>query len=103
MNTSGADGTGQIVSVTEEGRVTIPKNLRKKHGIATPGRVTFVENDAGEIVVRPVGSMREFRGLERSGEDERPATEVLREERERDRQRRDESIAEFTDRGSVDT
>ena len=82
----------RIVSVTEKGQATIPKQLREEHGIRAPGRVKFFENDDGEIVVRPVGSMREFRGLDRSSTDGRPATAVLREERERDRQRTNDLV-----------
>ncbi|RQG86653.1 AbrB/MazE/SpoVT family DNA-binding domain-containing protein [Natrarchaeobius halalkaliphilus] len=86
----------RIVSVTEKGQATIPKRLREKHGIPAPGRVKFVENDDEEIVVRPVGSMREFRGLERESDDERPATAILREEREREKQRADETVERFS-------
>ncbi|WP_459887889.1 AbrB/MazE/SpoVT family DNA-binding domain-containing protein [Halostagnicola bangensis] len=87
--TSNNNSTGgeEIVSVTENGQVTIPDRLRERHGISVPGRVAFVENEDGELVVRPVGSMREFRGLERTGDDDRPATAVLRELRARDEQR----------------
>jgi AbrB family looped-hinge helix DNA binding protein len=95
-----SDGEERIVSVTEKGQATIPKGLREKHGISAPGRVKFVENEDGEITVRPVGSMREFRGLERSGDEERPATELLRESRAKDTEQVDklvERIAEDED------
>lgn len=92
-----SNGEERIVSVTEKGQATIPKRLREKHGIPAPGRVKFVENEDGEIVVRPVGSMREFRGLERTGDDERPATALLREERESDKRRLDELAERFGD------
>ena len=74
----------------------IPKQLREKHGILAPGRVKSLENEDGEIVVRPVGSMREFRGLEREVDEDRPATAVLREERERDKQRADDVVERFS-------
>ena len=96
-NTSGASD-GRIVTVTEKGQATIPKRLREKHGISAPGRVKFVENEDGEIVVRPVGSMREFRGLDRRSDEDRPATAMLRESRERDRRK----TAEAVDRLSSD-
>lgn len=86
----------RIVSVTEKGQATIPKHLREKHGIRAPGRVKFVENEDGEIVVRPVGSMREFRGLERTGEEDRPATALLKESRARERARADDLVARFS-------
>lgn len=94
-NTRGKGET--VVSVTEKGQATIPKRLREKHGISTPGRVKFVENEAGEIVVRPVGSMREFRGLDRTGEEERSATAVLEESRSRDERKHEELIERIDD------
>ena len=99
MSNTDADSDERIVTVTEKGQATIPKALREKHGISAPGRVKFVETEAGEIVVRPVGSMREFRGLERSGGEERPATEILRESRERDQKETEALIDRFTGDG----
>ncbi|NGM69884.1 AbrB/MazE/SpoVT family DNA-binding domain-containing protein [Natronolimnobius sp. AArcel1] len=93
---SNTTGEERIVSVTEKGQATIPKQLREKHGIPAPGRVKFVENEDGEIVVHPVGSMREFRGLERDGSEDQPATAVLREERDRDKQRADDLVERFS-------
>jgi len=75
-----------IAAVSKTARVTIPKPLREKHGISAPGEVAFVETQDGRMVVRPIGSMREFRGLPREGADDRPATAILREERNRDTQ-----------------
>jgi AbrB family looped-hinge helix DNA binding protein len=77
---------GATVAVTSKGQATIPKEFREKLHIDTPGRVRFVENEEGEIVIRPVRRPSEMRGdLETpAAEDERPATELLREERKRD-------------------
>lgn len=97
MSNTKDDGEGEIVSVTAKGQATIPKRLREKHGIPTPGRVKFVENEAGEIVVQPVGAMREFRGLERTGDEQRPATEILRESRERDKQNSEDLVERYAD------
>lgn len=94
-NTS-SDGEEHVVSVTEKGQATIPKQLREKHGIPAPGRVKFAENEDGEIVVRPVGSMQEFRGLERDSNEDRPATVVLREVRDRDKQRDNNVVERFS-------
>lgn len=74
------------MSVPEKGQATIPKELREKHGIDTPGKVRVFENDDGEIVVRPVGRITEMQGFA-SGEGETPGTDQLRESRRRDRQR----------------
>jgi len=79
---------GRTVTVTSKGQATIPKEFRDKLHIDTPGRVRFVETAAGEIVIRPVERPSELRGALASDEDDRDseksATELLREERERD-------------------
>jgi len=76
----------KVVSVSSRGQATIPKEFREELGIDTPGRVKFVRTDEGEIVVRPIHSVRDLRGVLAGKTDEagRSASERLREERERD-------------------
>jgi antitoxin PrlF len=83
---------GTTVTVTSKGQATIPKEFRDKLHIDTPGRVRFVENDRGEIVIRPVNRPSELRGALASEDEERgtSATELLREEREQDKTETDE-------------
>lgn len=79
---------GTVVTVTSKGQATIPKAYREKLGISTPGRVRFVETEAGEIVVRPVAPPSELRGAlaaTADSETDQSATEQLRAERERDK------------------
>lgn len=85
---------GTTVTVTSKGQATIPKEFREKLHIDTPGRVRFVENKDGEVVIRPVKRPSEFRGaLAREADaEEKPATELLREERERDKKKADEKF-----------
>lgn len=84
-------GVGTIAAVTSKGQVTIPREFCDKLHLDPPGRVRFVENDQGEIVVRRVKSPSELRGALASGnEEERSATELLRDERDRDKQKTDE-------------
>ncbi|PSQ09195.1 AbrB/MazE/SpoVT family DNA-binding domain-containing protein [Halobacteriales archaeon QS_5_70_15] len=81
---------GTTVTVTSKGQATIPKEFRDKLHIDTPGRVRFVENEAGEIVIRPVKRPSEIRGALATSETEggeQTATEMLREERERDEEK----------------
>lgn len=80
---SKTDG-GEVVSVSEKGQATIPKRLREKHGIDTPGKVRVRENEDGEIVVEPVPSLSEMRG---AASDDWQGTALLRESRERDAER----------------
>lgn len=83
---------GTTVTVTSKGQATIPKEFRDKLHIDTPGRVRFVENEQGEIVIRPVKRPSELRGALASEKEEQgeSATELLREERERDKEKIDE-------------
>jgi AbrB family looped-hinge helix DNA binding protein len=85
---------GRTVAVTSKGQATIPKEFRDKLDIDTPGRVRFVENDQGEVVIRPVKRPAELRGAlasEDADDQEASATEQLRKERERDKQTTDET------------
>lgn len=77
----------KVVSVSARGQATIPKAFREELGIETPGRVKFVRTEAGEIVVRPITSVRDLRGVlaDRTDDEDRSATERLRAERERDK------------------
>lgn len=89
---------GTTVTVTIKGQATIPKEFRDKLNIDTPGRVRFVENEDGEVVVRPVKRPSELRGaLASETEADVSATELLRTERERDKRRTDEKHGQ-TDR-----
>lgn len=82
---------GTTVTVTSKGQATIPKEFRDKLHIDTPGRVRFVENENGEIVVRPVKRPSELRGALASEGEERgkSATALLREEREQEKEKTD--------------
>jgi len=84
---------GTTVIAISKGQTTIPKEFRDKLHIDTPGRVRFVENEDGEIMIRPVKRPSEIRGAlatSEAEEGEQTATEMLREERERDKERLDE-------------
>lgn len=77
----------RVVSVSSQGQATIPKAFREELGVETPGQVTFVRTEDGEIVVRPITSLTDFRGVLAGQTDEegRTATERLKAERKRDR------------------
>jgi AbrB family looped-hinge helix DNA binding protein len=82
---SKTDGEGTTVAVTSKGQATIPKEFRDKLHIDTPGRVRFTENEQGEVVIRPVERPSELRGaLASEGDSDQSATELLRDQRERD-------------------
>lgn len=77
----------KVVSVSSRGQATIPKEFREELDIDTPGRVKFIRTDEGEIVVRPIHSVTDLRGVLEGKTDEqgRSAVERLREERAADK------------------
>ncbi len=75
---------GEVVSISAKGQATIPKEFRERHGIDAPGKVRVRENDAGEIVVEPVPSIREMRG---AASGEWRGTDALQEGRATDEER----------------
>lgn len=81
----------EIVAVTKHGQATIPKRFREKLGIDAPGKVLFRETEDGEVIVEHVRSPSEMRGFAARSEAtiDKPATEILREKREQDREERD--------------
>lgn len=91
-NSQSDDGDVVTVSVSSNGQATIPKEFREKLGIEAPGRVLFKETDDGEIVLERVPTVDEMKGFAaRTGTatTEKPASELLREKREREKQGRD--------------
>lgn len=81
----------EIVAVTKHGQATIPKRFREKLGIEAPGKVLFRETEDGEILVERVRSPSEMRGFAARSEasTDRPASDILREKREQDREERE--------------
>ena len=79
-----ADDGGKIVSLSRKGQATIPKELREKHGIEPGSKVRIRENDAGEIVIEPVPTLRAFRGAATT---DASGTDILADERARDADR----------------
>ncbi|QHS16175.1 AbrB/MazE/SpoVT family DNA-binding domain-containing protein [haloarchaeon 3A1-DGR] len=78
----------RVVRVSRKGQATIPKGLREKFGIETPGEV-FVYEEQGRIIIEPVPSPDELHGIH-AGEHERG--EVLERVRElKDEEKRKEA------------
>lgn len=83
----------EIVRVSQKGQATIPKSLREKFGIETPGEV-LIYDEGDRIVVEPVPTLEELGGIHAS-EDREPGEviervrEFKRDEREREEARTD--------------
>jgi len=94
----------KVVSVSSRGQATIPKEFREELGIDTPGRVKFIRTEEGEIVVRPIHSVTDLRGVLGGKTDEqgRSATERLREERAADKANEEELRQRYADDDEAD-
>ena len=82
-----------VVRVSQKGQTTIPKPLREKFGIDTPGEV-FIYEEGERIVVEPVPSLEELGGIHASDDRDRgemieKVRELKGEEMERDEERID--------------
>lgn len=53
---------GEVIRVSPKGQATIPKELRERFGIDTPGKVRIREEN-GKIVVEPLPSVEEMQGV----------------------------------------
>ncbi|MCU4801646.1 AbrB/MazE/SpoVT family DNA-binding domain-containing protein [Halobacteria archaeon HArc-gm2] len=74
-------------SVACDGTVTIPRRVRDTLGLEGTGRITFVETDDVEVVLRRVKPPAEIRGALATSadlDDEKCPSVTLREERRRD-------------------
>ena len=89
----------KVVSVSARGQATIPKEFREQLDIDTPGRVKFVRTDESEIVVRPIRSLTDLRGVLKGKTDEqgRTATQRLRDEREQDKANEEQLRRRYAD------
>ena len=51
-------------TMTSKGQITIPVAVRKRLRLRAGSKVDFVENKAGELVLKPrTGDIRELRGI----------------------------------------
>ncbi len=94
----------KVVSVSPRGQATIPKEFREELGIDAPGRVKFVRTADGEIVVRPIRSVTDLRGILAGETDDagRSATELLRDERSSDEEGLEDLRRRYVDAGETD-
>lgn len=77
-----------ITTVNTKGQVTIPEPLRTKYGFPPGTKVVWIERD-GELIPRPIVPLSALVGCLRPREGERSLTDVLLEERRRERERED--------------
>ncbi|ERH13952.1 MAG: looped-hinge helix DNA binding domain, AbrB family [halophilic archaeon J07HB67] len=75
MSSKSSEGT--VIHVSKKGQATIPKELRERFGIETPGKVLVHESD-GQIVVEPLPSVEEMQGVHAGSYAEGAVTDHLR-------------------------
>jgi len=77
----------EVVRVSQKGQATIPKTLREKFGIDTPGEVFIYEAD-DRIIVEPVPSLEELGGIHADTDRQRgDVRDRVRELKDEERQR----------------
>jgi AbrB family looped-hinge helix DNA binding protein len=82
------------VRVSQKGQATIPKGLREKFGIETPGEV-FVYEERGRIIIEPVPSPDELHGIH-AGEHERgEVLERVRKLKDEEKRQEEERVERF--------
>ncbi len=83
MSSNTDETHGEVIRVSEKGQATIPKELRERFGIETPGKV-FVHEEDGRIVVEPLPSVKEMRGVHAERYEKGEVLERLREMKDED-------------------
>lgn len=76
------EGNTAITTVSPKGQVTIPGPLRARYGFPPGTKVVWLERD-GELIPKPLLSVKQLAGRYRSGE--RTLGDALIAERQRDR------------------
>ena len=71
--------------MSKKGQATIPKELRERFGIETPGKVLIYEEE-GKIVVEPLPSVEEMQGVHAGRYEKGEVLQHLREMKEEDKQ-----------------
>jgi AbrB family looped-hinge helix DNA binding protein len=77
--------------VSQKGQATIPKPLRKKFGIETPGEV-FIYEAGDRIIVEPVPSLEELHGIHAGDHEPGEVLAKIREMKEEEKRREDERV-----------
>lgn len=79
----------EIVRVSQKGQATIPKPLREKFGIETPGEV-FIYEEGDRIIVEPVPTLEELHGIHAGDHDPGEVLAKVREMKDEEKRREDD-------------
>ena len=81
----------EVVRVSQKGQATIPKPLREKFGIETPGEV-FIYEEGDRIIVEPVPSLEELHGIHAGDHEPGEVLAKVREMKDEEKRREDERV-----------
>ena len=81
----------KIVRVSRKGQATIPKPLREKFGIETPGEV-FIYEEGDRIIVEPVPSLEELHGIHAGDHEPGEVLAKVRDTKDEEKRREDEQL-----------
>lgn len=81
----------EIVRVSQKGQATIPKSLREKFGIETPGEV-FIYEEGDRIIVEPVPTLEELHGIHTSDHEPGDVVAKVRELKDEEKRREEERV-----------
>lgn len=86
-----------VVRISGKGQATIPKELREKFDIETPGEV-FIYEAEGRIVVEPVPSLEDLHGIHAGEHEPGEVSETVQELDDQDREREEAAAADIVER-----
>lgn len=78
-----------VVRVSEKGQATIPKTLREKFGIETPGEV-FIYEEGDQIIIEPVPTLDELHGIHAGDREPGEVLAQVHEAKAEDKQREED-------------
>nr|WP_255359100.1 AbrB/MazE/SpoVT family DNA-binding domain-containing protein [Haladaptatus sp. R4] len=77
--------------MSQKGQATIPKALREKFGIETPGEV-FVYEEGERIIIEPIPSFDELHGIHAGEHEPGEVLEKVREQKDEERRREEDRV-----------
>jgi antitoxin PrlF len=89
----------KVVRVSRKGQATIPKPLREKFGIETPGEV-FIYEEGNRIVVEPVPSLEKLHGIHAGDHEPGEVLAKVREMDEEEKRREEDETRRLVERYS---
>lgn len=87
----------EIVSVSQKGQATIPKPLREKFDIETPGEV-FIYEDGGRIIIEPVPTLQQLHGIHAGDHEPGEVLTKVREMDDNEKRRGDAETSQLVER-----